>query len=71
MVAKGRILLALLSIENKLLEKIDTDDITKSFALSKSRKYVIVISKVNTLLMYLLFVSIVSIFLFFFKSIFF
>ena len=33
--------LALLCIENKLLEKIDTDDIMKSFALSKSRKCVI------------------------------
>ena len=33
--------LALLCIENELLEKIDTDDIIKSFALSKSRKCVI------------------------------
>ena len=33
--------LALLCIENKLLEKIDTDDTIKSFALSKSRKCVI------------------------------
>ena len=33
--------LALLCIENKLLEKIDTDDIIKSFALSKFRKCVI------------------------------
>ena len=33
--------LALLRIKNKLLEKIDTDDIVKSFALSKSRKCVI------------------------------
>ena len=33
--------LALLCIENELLEKIDTNDITKSFALSKSRKCVI------------------------------
>ena len=32
--------LALLSIENKPLEKVDTDDIVKSFALSKSRKCV-------------------------------
>ena len=30
-----------LCIENELLEKIDTDDIIKSFALSKSRKCVI------------------------------
>ena len=30
--------LALLCIENERLEKIDTDDIIKSFALSKSRK---------------------------------
>ena len=33
--------LALLCIEKELLEKIDTDDIIKSFALSKSRKCVI------------------------------
>ena len=33
--------IALLCIENELLEKIDTDDIIKSFALSKSRKFVI------------------------------
>ena len=33
--------LALLCIENKLLEKIDTDDIIKSFALFKSKKCVI------------------------------
>ena len=33
--------LALLCTENELLEKIDTDDIIKSFALSKSRKFVI------------------------------
>ena len=33
--------LSLLCIENELLEKIDTDDIIKSFALSKSRKCVI------------------------------
>ena len=33
--------LALLCIENELLEKIDTDDIIKSFALRKSRKCVI------------------------------
>ena len=33
--------LALLCIENEFLEKIDTDDIIKSFALSKSRKCVI------------------------------
>ena len=33
--------LALLCIENELLEKIDTDDIIKSFALSKCRKCVI------------------------------
>ena len=32
--------LALLCIENKLLEKIDTDDIIKSLALSKFRKCV-------------------------------
>ena len=33
--------LVLLCIEKKLLEKIDTDDIIKSFALSKFRKCVI------------------------------
>ena len=33
--------LALLCIENDILQKIDTDDIIKSFALSKSRKCVI------------------------------
>ena len=33
--------LALLCIENELLEKIDIDDIIKSFALSKSTKCVI------------------------------
>ena len=33
--------LALLCIENKRLEKIDTDDIIKNFTLSKSRKCVI------------------------------
>ena len=33
--------LALLCIENELLEKISTDDIFKSFALSQSRKCVI------------------------------
>ena len=33
--------LALLCIENELLEKIDTDDIIKSFALRKFRKCVI------------------------------
>ena len=33
--------LALLCIENGLLEKIDTNDIIKSFVLSKSRKCVI------------------------------
>ena len=38
---KRLISLALLCIENELLEKIDTDDIIKSFALSKSKKCVI------------------------------
>ena len=33
--------LALLCIENDILQKIDTADIIKSFALSKSRKCVI------------------------------
>ena len=33
--------LALLCIENDILQKIDTDDIIKSFALSKSRKCII------------------------------
>ena len=33
--------LVLLCIENELLQKIDTDDIIKSFALSKSKKCVI------------------------------
>ena len=53
--------LALLCIENELLEKIDTDDIIKSFALYKSKKCVIWMCahEINTLFKYLFFVSIV------------
>ena len=53
--------LALLCIENELLEKRDTDYIIKSFALSKSRKCVIYMCAhyVNIFFMFLFFVSIV------------